>query len=229
MDFSPLWISCKIAFVSTFFTFFLGIFVAWKVENVKRGRSVIDAILSLTLVLPPTVTGFFLLFIFSKNGELGFRLSKIGLNPLFTWWGGVIASIVISFPVMYRTIRGTFSQLDSTVIAAARTLGMSEFSIFIKIMIPLSVPGIAAAVILSFARALGEFGATIMIAGNLPGKTQTMAVAIYTAMQGGNWNLAFKWVLVIFTLSAIILFLMNLTTENFFKIGKKNEHTKSSD
>ncbi len=220
MNFSPLLISCKIAFVSTFITFFLGIFAAWGVGNAKRGRAVIDALLSLPLVLPPTVTGFFLLLIFSKNGGFGFWLSKIGCNPLFTWGGGVLAATVISFPVMYRTTRGAFSQLDPAVIAAARTLGMSELSIFTKIMIPLSLPGIAAAVILSFARALGEFGATIMVAGNLPGKTQTMAVAIYTAMQGGNRELAFRWVLVIFALSAVILLLMNLVTQRIFDKGK---------
>lgn len=215
MDFSPLWISCKIAFAATAITFVLGIFAAWGVGNTKKLSPVIDAILSLPLVLPPTVVGFFLLLLFSKNGGIGLKLSQIGLNPLFTWGGGVFSATVISFPVMYRTTRGAFSQLDSTMIAAARTLGMSEFHIFTKIMIPVSTPGIAAAVILSFARALGEFGATIMVAGNIPGKTQTMAVAIYTAMQSGNKNLAFRWVLIIFALSAIILIFMNLVTERF--------------
>ncbi|MBR0032854.1 MAG: molybdate ABC transporter permease subunit [Treponema sp.] len=220
MDFSPLWISFKISFFSTFFTFFLGIFSAWKVGNAKRARAVIDSLLSLPLVIPPTVVGFFLLLIFSKNGWLGEFLSKIGINPLFTWGGGVFSASLVSFPVMYRTMRGAFSQIDPTIVSAARTLGMSEISIFTKIMIPVSLPGIAAAVILSFARALGEFGATIMVAGNLPGKTQTMAVAIYTAMQSGNKSLAFKWVLIIFSISAIILLLMNFVTERIFEKGK---------
>ncbi|MBR0101815.1 MAG: ABC transporter permease subunit, partial [Treponema sp.] len=162
----------------------------------------------------------FLLLIFSKNGWLGEFLSKIGINPLFTWGGGVFSASLVSFPVMYRTMRGAFSQIDPTIVSAARTLGMSEISIFTKIMIPVSLPGIAAAVILSFARALGEFGATIMVAGNLPGKTQTMAVAIYTAMQSGNKSLAFKWVLIIFSISAIILLLMNFVTERIFEKGK---------
>lgn len=220
MDFCPLWISCKIAFVSTFITFFLGIFAAWGVGKTKKARSLIDAILSLPLVLPPTVAGFILLMIFSKNAGFGSFLSKIGINPLFTWGGGVLAAIVISFPVMYRTSRGAFSQINPEIVAAARTLGMSEFSIFTKIMIPVSLPGLAAAVILSFARAMGEFGATIMIAGNLPGKTQTISVAIYTAMQAGNKALAFKWVAVIFTISAVILLLMNLFTEGSFERRK---------
>ena len=217
MDFSPLLISCKIAFSATLITFFLGIFAAWAVGNAKRARPFLDALFSLPLVLPPTVAGFFLLMLFSRNGGFGKFLSAIGINPLFTWGGGVFAATFVSFPVMYRTTRGAFSQLDPTIIAAARTLGMSEFRIFTKIMIPLSLPGIAAAVILSFARALGEFGATIMVAGNLPGKTQTMALVIYTAMQGGNKKLAFSWVLIIFALSAIILLLMNVVTERFSK------------
>lgn len=217
MDLSPLLISCKIAFSATLITFFLGIFAAWGVGMSKRARPVLDAVLSLPLVLPPTVVGFFLLMLFSRNACFGKFLSSIGINPLFTWGGGVFAATVVSFPVMYRTTRGAFSQIDPTILCAARTLGMSEFRIFTKIMIPVSLPGIAAAVILSFARALGEFGATIMVAGNLPGKTQTMAVAIYTAMQGGNKSLALKWVLIIFVLSAIILLLMNLVTERFSK------------
>ncbi len=217
MDLSPLLISCKIAFSATLITFVLGIFAAWGVGMSKGARPVLDALLSLTLVLPPTVVGFFLLLVFSRNAGFGKVLSAIGINPLFTWGGGVFAATVVSFPVMYRTTRGAFSQIEPEILSAARTLGMSEFHIFIKIMIPVSLPGIAAAVILSFARALGEFGATIMVAGNLPGKTQTMAVAIYTAMQGGNKNLAFKWVLIIFALSALTLLLMNVVSERFSK------------
>lgn len=213
MDLSPLWISCKIAFSATLITFVLGILCAWAVGTTRRARPFLDALLSLPLVLPPTVVGFFLLLLFSKNGGVGNFLFKFGVNPLFTWGGGVFAATVVSFPVMYRTARGAFGQIDPSIIAAARTLGLGEFWIFTRIMIPVSLPGIAAAVVLSFARALGEFGATIMVAGNLPGKTQTMAVAVYTAMQGGNKELALKWVLIIFALSAATLLLMNLATE----------------
>ena len=156
MDFSPLWISCKIAFSATLITFVLGIFAAWGVGRANRARPFLDAVLSLPLVLPPTVVGFFLLLLFSRNAGFGKLLCAIGINPLFTWGGGVFAATVVSFPVMYRTTRGAFEQVDGTIIAAARTLGMSEFHIFTKIMIPVSLPGIAAAVILSFARALGE-------------------------------------------------------------------------
>lgn len=216
MDFSPFWISLKISVFSTLLTFFLGILAAWGIGRTKRAKNILDSLLSLPLVLPPTVTGFFLLMIFSRYSSFGSFLSELGLHFLFTWQGGVIAAMVISFPVMYRTTRGAFEQIDRTILDAARTLGMSEFDIFRKLMIPNSLPGVMAATMLSFARSLGEFGATIMVAGNIPGKTQTMAVAVYTAMQGGNKALAFRWVAIIFALSILILLLMNLLTENHF-------------
>ena len=215
MDFSPLAVSCKIAFFSTLLTFITGILAAWGAGLTKKAKPVLDSLLSLPLVLPPTVIGFLLLILFSKNGAFGAFLSKTGLPLLFTWQGGVVAATVVSFPVMYRTTRGAFDQIDEIIISAARTLGMNEFTIFRKIMLPVSTPGIAAAVILSFARALGEFGATIMVAGNIPGKSQTMAVAVYTAMQGGNKALAFRWCAVIFAISLVILLLMNIFTERF--------------
>jgi len=213
MDFSPLWISLKISVLSTILTFVLGILAAWGIGRTQKVKNILDSLLSLPLVLPPTVTGFFLLMLFSRYSHFGSLLAELGLHFLFTWQGGVIAALVISFPVMYRTTRGAFEQIDRTILDAARTLGMSEFDIFRKLMIPNSLPGVAAATMLSFARSLGEFGATIMVAGNIPGKTQTMAVAVYTAMQGGNKILAFKWVSVIFALSLLILLLMNFLTE----------------
>ena len=210
MDFSPLWISFKIALFATLITFVLGVFAAWAAGNAKKAKPFIDALLSLPLVLPPTVTGFILLILFGRTSALGNFFMERGINLLFTWQGGVCAAVVISFPVMYRTVRGAFDQVDETILQAARTLGMSEFKIFRKILLPLSLPGVAAAVVLSFARALGEFGATIMVAGNIPGKTQTMALAVYTAMQAGNRELAFIWVGIIFAISLVILLLMNL-------------------
>ncbi len=210
MDFSPLWISFKIALFATLITFVLGVFAAWAAGNAKKAKPFIDALLSLPLVLPPTVTGFILLILFGRTSALGNFFMERGINLLFTWQGGVCAAVVISFPVMYRTVRGAFDQVDESILQAARTLGMSEFKIFRKILLPLSLPGVAAAVVLSFARALGEFGATIMVAGNIPGKTQTMALAVYTAMQAGNRELAFIWVGIIFAISLVILLLMNL-------------------
>lgn len=209
MDYSPLWISVKVAVVATVFTFFLGILIARAVMQLKKSRFIIDGILTLPMVLPPTVVGFFLLILFGKNSLLGELLNKIGCSVLFTWQGAVIAAIVVAFPIMYRTTVGAFEQVDKNLIYAARTLGMSELRIFFRIILPVAWPGVAAATILAFARAFGEFGATMMIAGNIPGKTQTMSIAIYTAMQSGNRSLAYQWVFVILGISFFSIFLMN--------------------
>ena len=161
------------------------------------------------MVLPPTVVGFFLLIIFGKNSLLGGLLLKMGISVLFTWQGAVIAAVVVSFPIMYRAARGALEQVDVNLIYAARTLGMSETKIFFRIQLPAAWPGVAAATILAFARAMGEFGATIMLAGNIPGKTQTMSVAIYTAVQSGDRSLAYYWVAIIMGISFFTIFLMN--------------------
>lgn len=213
MDISPLWISLKVALAATVFTFFLGIIAARLVLSAGRLKSVVDGIFSLPMVLPPTVMGFFLLIIFGKNSFLGTFLSKIGINLIFTWQGAVVAATVVAFPIMYRTARGAFEQVDRNLIYAARTLGMSESKIFFRIMLPVSWPGVAAATILSFARAMGEFGATIMLAGNIPGKTRTMSIAVYTAVQSGDRELAYKWVAVIMAISFVTIFLMNYWTD----------------
>ncbi len=209
MDFSPLWISMKVAVSATIITFFTGLLAAGLVVSMRRGKSVADSIFSLPMVLPPTVVGFFLLLLFGKNSLLGKFLSWIGVQVLFTWQGAVIAAAVVSFPIMYRTARGALEQVEPDLIAAARTLGMSEFTIFRRVMLPSAWPGVAAATVLTFARALGEFGATIMLAGNIPGRTQTMSVAIYTAVQSGDRTLAYRWVAVIMVISFASVLLMN--------------------
>ena len=209
MDFSPLWISLKVAVCATVFTFFLGLLAARLVISLRRGKALIDGIFSLPMVLPPTVVGFFLLIIFGKNSLLGRLLLKMGISVLFTWQGAVIAAVVVSFPIMYRTARGALGQVDVNLIYAARTLGMSEAKIFFRIQLPAAWPGVAAATILAFARAMGEFGATIMLAGNIPGRTQTMSVAIYTAVQSGDRSLAYYWVAIIMGISFFTIFLMN--------------------
>ena len=209
-DLSPLWISFKVAFFATLITFVLGIAAARLVISMKRGKSLVDGLFSLPMVLPPTVVGFFLLMIFGKNSLIGGALASAGFSVLFTWQGAVIAAAAVSFPIMYRTCRGALEQVDRNIADAARTLGMSEGKIFFKIMIPMARPGIAAATILSFARALGEFGATMMLAGNMPGKTQTMSIAIYTAMQGGDREMAYIWVAIVMVISLVVILLMNL-------------------
>ncbi len=217
LDYSPLWISLKIALISTVFTFFLGLLAAWLVTRLRRAKYIVDGILSIPLVLPPTVVGFLLLVFFGKSTAVGRFLNSVGCRVIFTWQGAVIAAAVVSFPVMYRGIRGALEQVDENIVYAARTLGMKEFTILRRILVPAAWPGIAAAAVLSFARALGEFGATLMIAGNLPGRTRTMSIAVYTAMQGGNRALAYKWVLIIVAFSLTILILMNYFTDRSFR------------
>lgn len=209
MDYTPLWISLKVAATATVFTFFLGLLAARLVMTMGKLKGLIDGIFSLPMVLPPTVVGFFLLVLFGKNGIPGKILESMGTSVLFTWKGAVIAAVVVTFPIMYRTSRGALEQVDPNLIHAARTLGMSELKIFFRVILPVARPGVAAAAILSFARALGEFGATIMIAGNIAGKTQTISVAIYTAMQSGNRELAFRWVFMIMAISFVTIFVMN--------------------
>ena len=209
MDLSPLWTTFKISLAATVFVFVTGLLLAWGVTNLKRGRALIDAVLSLPLVLPPTVMGFLILISVGANSAVGKFLDVFGLKLVFTWQGAAAAAAVVSFPVMYRGIRGALEQVDPTVIQAGRTLGLSEFKILRKVILPMAAPGILASVVLSFARCLGEFGATLMVAGNIPGKTQTMSVAVYTAMQGGDRELAYKWVAIIVAYSLIILVGLN--------------------
>lgn len=210
MDFSPLWISLKTAFLATIITSIIGIFISYKMANYKgRGRGLIDGVFTLPLILPPTVIGFFLLLICGKNGFVGKIFMSFNKNIIFGWSATVIAATVVAFPMMYRTCRSAFEQIDKNMISAARTLGLSETKIFFKIAIPLAWPGIIGGLVLSFARALGEFGATLMIAGNIPGKTQTMPVAIFFAVEGGDMNKAMLWVLIIVAISFIMIFLLN--------------------
>ena len=210
MDFSPLWISLKTAFLATIITSIIGIFISYKMANYKgRGRGFIDGIFTLPLILPPTVIGFFLLLICGKNGFVGKIFMSFNKNIIFSWSATVIAATVVAFPMMYRTCRSAFEQIDKNMISVARTLGLSETKIFFKIAIPLAWPGIIGGLVLSFARALGEFGATLMIAGNIPGKTQTMPVAIFFAVEGGDMNKAMLWVLIIVAISFIMIFLLN--------------------
>lgn len=210
MDFSPLWISLKTAFLATIITSIIGIFISYKMANYKgRGRGLIDGVFTLPLILPPTVIGFFLLLICGKNGFVGKIFMSFNKNIIFSWSATVIAATVVAFPMMYRTCRSAFEQIDKNMISAARTLGLSETKIFFKIAIPLAWPGIIGGLVLSFARALGEFGATLMIAGNIPGKTQTMPVAIFFAVEGGDMSKAMLWVLIIVAISFIMIFLLN--------------------
>ena len=206
MDISPLWISLKTALAATFLAFIMGIATA-KAMSTYRGslKAVLDGLFILPLVLPPTVVGFVLLVLFGRHGPLGQLLALLGTTVIFSWSATVIASAVVAFPLMYRTALGAFEQVDPDLLDAARTMGVAERSIFTRITIPLAWPGIAAGTILAFARALGEFGATLMFAGNIPGRTQTIPLAIFFLAESGQRERAASWVLVIIMLSLIAL------------------------
>ena len=201
-DLSPLWISLKISLLATFITFFIGIAAAyWMLGYRGKGKSLIEGIFVSPLILPPTVVGFLLLLLFGKNGPLGKLMESLNFSVVFTWYGAAIAATVVSFPLMYKTAQGAFEQIDSNVLQVARTLGASEWRIFWRITVPLAFPGILAATTLAFARALGEFGATLMLAGNIPGQTQTIPMAIYFAVEAGAMNEAWFWAIAIVAIS----------------------------
>jgi molybdate transport system permease protein len=223
MDYTPLWISIKTATVATIVTFFLGILISYWMSNFKgKSKGLIDGLFTLPLILPPTVVGFFLLLIFGKNGPLGKLLELFNTSIIFSWSATVLAAIVVSFPMMYRTTRSAFEQIDINILSAARTLGLSEFKIFYKIAIPLAMPGIVGGLVLSFARAMGEFGATLMIAGNIPGRTQTMPLAIFFAAEGGDMQKAMLWVIIIVTFSLFLIIVLNYWSEIQLKlIGRR--------
>lgn len=221
MSYSPLLISLKAAVIATIITFICGIYAAYLTTKLKKFKGLVDGFLTLPLVLPPTVVGFFLLVFLGKNSFVGKLLALYHVSIVFSSTATIIASAVVSFPLMYRTARGAFEQLDRNMIYVARTLGLSEHEIFLKIMLPNSFSSIIAGTILAFARALGEFGATIMLAGNIPGKTQTMAVAVYSAVQGGNRALAYKWVAIMVLISFIAILIMNrLESVKIRKVGR---------
>ncbi len=211
IDMSPLWISLKTAGVATVITFFAGIAIARGMAQYKgRLKGLVDGILTLPLVLPPTVIGFFLLLLFGRNGPLGKLLLRLGTSIIFSWSATVITATIVSLPLMYKTSRGAFEQIDQNLVNAARTLGSSEWRIFWRLQVPLAWPGIAAGGILAFTRALGEFGATLMLAGNIPGKTQTIPLAIYFAAQSGNMAKVMLWVVLVSALSLSVILAMNL-------------------
>jgi molybdate transport system permease protein len=220
MDISPLIISLEASLIATVIVFVSGVFTAWAVTIAKKSKVFFDTVFSLPMVLPPTVIGFLLLILFGKNSFVGEFLSRFGINMVFSLKGAVAAAFTVSFPIMYTTARGAFEQVDSIYIDAAKTIGMSRLSIFTRIRLPIAWPGMIAGIVLTFARAMGEFGATIMIAGNLPGRTQTMSVAVYTAMQSGNRELASRWVAVILCISFLSIISVRLWNEY---LGRKKK------
>ncbi len=210
-EWTPLWISLKTALTATGITFFIGIAAArWMFNYHGKFKTLLDGLFILPLVLPPTVLGFCLLLIFGKNGPVGALLYEMGTSIIFSWPATVIAATVVAFPLMYQAAHAAFEQVESNLEDAARTLGASEWKVFWKITVPLAWPGIAAGTVLAFARSLGEFGATLMLAGNIPGKTQTIPIAIYFAVESGQYEKAFGWVAIVIVMSLGMLYLLNV-------------------
>lgn len=220
LDWSPLFISLKTGVAATIVSFFLGIFAARKaVKASPRKKAVIDGILTLPMVLPPTAAGFFLLLLFSRRRPLGsFLFDQFDLKVVQTWLGCVIAATVIAFPLMYRNARAAMEQIDMNLVYAGRTLGMSDLKIFWTVIMPTAGPGIASGTVLTFARALGEYGATSMLAGNIPGRTGTISQKIAMVIQDGDYLTAGIWVGIVMIIAFLIIFLMNLIS------GKKMKH-----
>jgi len=219
MDWYPLWNSLRIAAVSCAVVFFLGIWLAFEVAKMPRIiKGILDVFLTLPLVLPPTVCGWFLLMIFGLNHPAGQFLMKFGFQFVMRWPGGILAAIVVSFPLMYRTARGAFESFDETLSWSGRTLGLSDTYIFWRIRMPVCRQGIMAGAVLAFARALGEYGATSMLIGYTPGKTATIATTVYQLWRTNDNNGALRWVLVNLAISTVVLLCIN-----FLEDGEKQK------
>ena len=211
MDLFPLWNSLRIAGISTVIIFFVGIFAAYYIAKAPRAvKGVLDVILTLPLVLPPTVVGYLLLRVLGPKRVIGaWVLAAFGVKLTMTWWSAIFATTVVIFPLMYRTARGAFEAFDETLAWSGKTLGLSNTFIFWRIRMPACREGIMAGTVLAFARALGEYGATSMIAGYTPGRTATISTTVYQLWRTDNDALAFRWVLVNVAISAVVLLAVN--------------------
>ena len=211
MDWFPLWNSIRIAGIACVIVFFTGIFAAYCAYRLPRvWKGILDAVLTLPMVLPPTVCGYFLILIFGVKHPVGEFLARFGIQFVMRWYGGILAAVVVSFPLMYRTARGAFESFDENLAHAGRTLGLSERYIFWRIRMPICRQGILAGTVLSFARALGEYGATSMLIGYTPGRTATISTTVYQLWRINDEIGAFTWVMVNLAISTIILLAVNL-------------------
>lgn len=222
MDWFPLYNSLRIALVSSIFVFFTGIFAAYYIAKLPPAvKGILDVVLTLPLVLPPTVVGYFLLMILGPRRLLGaWFLQIFDTKLVMTWYAGIFAASIVAFPLMYRTARGAFENFDQTLAYAGQTLGLSNTYIFWHIRMPACREGILAGAVLAFARALGEYGATSMVAGYTPGKTATISTTVYQLWRTNNDTLAFRWVLVNVAISAVVLLLVNLLEKKECSSGK---------
>lgn len=224
MNLSPLWLSAKTAAIATIIVFITGVFLArFIARNSFRGKSILEAIFMLPLVLPPTVVGFGLLYLFGKNGFIGqFLIKFFDFQVVFTWYAVIIAAVVVSFPLMYQSAAAAFQKYDPNVENAALTMGASKWKVFWTISFPLAWPGLLAGLVLAFARALGEFGATLMIAGYIPNVTDTIPIAIYFAVESGNMEKATFWVIIIVLLGFSTMLWLNWWSRR--NMMKYNDH-----
>ena len=211
MDWYPLYKSLRIAAISCVLVFFAGIFAAYYVARLPRAvKGILDVILTLPMVLPPTVVGYFILLVFGAKRPLGIFLAQYGIKFVMTWYGGVLAAAVVAFPLMYRTARGAFESFDDTLAYSAQTLGLSNTYIFWRIRMPYCRQGILAGTVLAFARALGEYGATSMLIGYTPGRTATISTTVYQLWRTNDEAGAFFWVMVNLGISAVVLLIVNM-------------------
>ena len=211
MDLFPLWNSLRVAAISCVIVFFTGILAAYYAAKLPRVvKGIVDVVLTLPLVLPPTVVGYFLLVIFGNRRPVGIFIARFGLRFPMTWYGAVLAAVVIAFPLMYRTARGAFESFDETLAYSGKTLGLSNSYIFWRIRMPVCRQGIMAGAVLAFARALGEFGATTMLIGYTPGRTATISTTVYQLWRTNHDAQAFRWVLINIAISAVVLMAVNL-------------------
>ncbi len=209
-DWFPVILSIKVALLAVTVVLVTGLPLARLLARLDfPGKDMVEALLTLPMVLPPSVIGYGLLMLIGKNGLLGQTLAELGLSIIFTWWAAVLASTVVAFPLMYQSAKGAFQSVNVNFEQAARTLGANEVKIFFTVTLPLAWPGILAGLVLSFARALGEFGATLMVAGNIPGQTQTIPLAIYFAVESGNEGIARTLVAIITVFSFLVIYWVN--------------------
>lgn len=222
LDFSPLWVTLKTTITATVIIFILGILAAWfSLRLPDKWQNIVDVVFTIPMVLPPTVCGFILLLALGSNSPIGQWFNAIGFPLIFSWQATVIAAVVVAFPLMYRSARGAFENLNPDMLDAARTLGWNESRIFFKLMLPLAWSSIAAGTMLAFARALGEFGATLFLAGNYVGITRTIPIAIYFEWMGGNTDVAIFWTLVVIILSFIVIFALNVWSKHTTRYRRK--------
>lgn len=228
VNLSPLWLSFKTAAIATVIVFITAVFFARIISRHSfRGKSVLEALFMLPLVLPPTVVGFGLLYLFGKNGFIGkFLLHTFNFQIVFTWYAVIIAAVVVSFPLMYQSAAGAFMKYEVNIENAALTMGASKWKVFWTISFPLAWPGLLAGLVLSFARALGEFGATLMIAGYIPNVTDTIPLAIYFAVESGNMEKAIFWVVIIVALGFSTMLWLNWWSRKNLLKYKEEHHSK---